>query len=521
MLSPNCALVQGNMIKERHAQVKTTKAPKKAASCTRHNRGPREISLGLFSEFGQDQVVDDKKRLQLCQSAVPGWSNLPQSVVVKSERAFGGTHSPVYKFRLEGVGKDKIKPAECVHGFYDSAGKGGDSYAVRNQLTIAAGEVAVGPRIYAAVGKHMVMEACPGTHLFGGAQASHFLATMYWGSSLSSGAENVEVMEALGEALGTLHAIRLDELANTLSQTEAAKLEEQIASPVFFPMKGQACTCLREQILSSSALPRHGLFARPVCCHGDLHGGNILHDARSGQVRFVDWEFACIGHRGIDLSYFFLCAPGATMASRRAFARAYLSKQTESGVKCSSHELKFDVGSAAQAHDAVPIKAVDKFLWEIECCMPLGLAHMAQLSCNIIPWVTGDIVDLAETVLTTLEATINSKDGKGDFRVGMVHAALHGNDDDNLLFKWGEITSRWRCVAKRMAVRKERSVKSKIVHCLMMGDEIMVQGEPVDGWVRLLNDHWALIKHESVGQLLERVDSRPRRTGPRCPRGGG
>lgn len=63
----------------------------------------------------------------------------------------------------------------------------------------------------------------------------------------------------------------------------------------------------------------------------------------------------------------------------------------------------------------------------------------------------------------------------------------------------------WRCIVRRMAIRSGASKDAKIVRVLNLGSSIESKDEPFDGWVKLLDGSFALIKHEQFGQLLERV----------------
>ncbi|CAE7255741.1 unnamed protein product, partial [Symbiodinium sp. KB8] len=72
-------------------------------------------------------------------------------------------------------------------------------------------------------------------------------------------------------------------------------------------------------------------------------------------------------------------------------------------------------------------------------------------------------------------------------------------------------TNHWRCIYKLMAIRRDRSVSAET------GDPtgritriIRVDGEPVDGWVKLLDSlGYALVASPHVGQLLEFVAQGP------------
>jgi len=88
------------------------------------------------------------------------------------------------------------------------------------------------------------------------------------------------------------------------------------------------------------------------------------------------------GHRGQDLSYFFLNSPGSTLESRRAFAHAYLET----------------VGSDASA------VCVDEFLLDVERCMPLALVANACITTKLVPQKTARVCKLTHYVLDYLEA---------------------------------------------------------------------------------------------------------------------
>lgn len=66
--------------------------------------------------------------------------------------------------------------------------------------------------------------------------------------------------------------------------------------------------------------------------------------------------------------------------------------------------------------------------------------------------------------------------------------------------------TKWRCVMKpRMVIRSSASVESTPARGLNFGEEIEAIGEPVDGWLSLEDGTFALIRHEKLGLLLERV----------------
>ncbi|CAE7304905.1 dnajc7 [Symbiodinium sp. CCMP2592] len=78
-------------------------------------------------------------------------------------------------------------------------------------------------------------------------------------------------------------------------------------------------------------------------------------------------------------------------------------------------------------------------------------------------------------------------------------------------------TNHWRCIYKLMAIRRDRSVSAetgdptgRITRSLRYNQIIRVDGEPVDGWVKLLDSlGYALVASPHVGQLLELVARGP------------
>ncbi len=65
------------------------------------------------------------------------------------------------------------------------------------------------------------------------------------------------------------------------------------------PKQRAVLTAAADRLLAE--LERHGYFeARPALCHHDPHASNIIGDAT---IRFVDWEFACLGQPALDLGF--------------------------------------------------------------------------------------------------------------------------------------------------------------------------------------------------------------------------
>jgi hypothetical protein len=238
-----------------------------------------------------------------------------------------------------------------------------------------------------AEGKHRVIECCEGQGLFGGDKA-HFIG---WGVMKDKPPQfpnncpsDLVLMEAAGKAIGTVHSQPLTWLSEVVSADE---FDKRMAEPLLFPTWIRRCSkhpriaAIAQRTLDSKVLPQSGLFTRPCSCHMDLHGGNMILQSDK-QVRIIDWEFVCLGHRGQDLSYFFLNSPGSTLESRRAFAHAYLET----------------VGSDASA------VCVDEFLLNVERCMPLALVANACLTTFMGPQTAARVCKLTHYVLDYLEA---------------------------------------------------------------------------------------------------------------------
>mmetsp|Transcript_69367 Transcript_69367/g.206597 ORF Transcript_69367/g.206597 Transcript_69367/m.206597 type:complete len:693 (-) Transcript_69367:122-2200(-) len=65
------------------------------------------------------------------------------------------------------------------------------------------------------------------------------------------------------------------------------------------------------------------------------------------------------------------------------------------------------------------------------------------------------------------------------------------------------VVSTWRCVIRpRMVVREYMSSDAPAVRGLVYGEEVQVQGKPMNGWVKLVDGGFAMIQHESLGELL-------------------
>jgi len=315
---------------------------------------------------------------RLCKIAVPSWRKLPQGVVLRIESFDRGTHQYIRKVQLHGPRSDHILPSSCVYAFTPSTNV--DMQRANSLIVRRLAKEGVAPKIYAALGGHRLMEYCEGRLLFGGPEQSHYVNKHFTSGRSDQNAGDVTVMESLGKSIGKLHALSLDCFAQAM---EAEEFQRQVNSPSFFPPvvhRTGGLTDIVSRAIKSPALPRQGLFAHPVCCHGNLHGGNIIH-GDGHQMRIIDWESPCIGHRGMDLSYLFLCAPGATLESRRAFAAAYL----------------------ATCAPVPPESAdVDQFLFDVECCMPLGLITMVALAQRYAPFSADDILDQANCTLDAL-----------------------------------------------------------------------------------------------------------------------
>jgi len=61
----------------------------------------------------------------------------------------------------------------------------------------------------------------------------------------------------------------------------------------------------------------------------------------------------------------------------------------------------------------------------------------------------------------------------------------------------------WRCVFKpRIAVRGAMSTSARALRSVYFGEVLEAYGEPVDGWLKLPHGGFALIRHETLGELL-------------------
>lgn len=332
-----------------------------------------------------------------CRDAVPSWRHLGNNVELQFQQFEDGTSSLVLKVSLHslpfGSGAEGVMPRECV--YVQKTINGENMQRAFNNLTLQAGSNGVGPRVFAMVGRHRVEEFCPGPLLFGGTFSSHFLGNLdLWSKPFAPGpADDAALMRVLGKTIGRVHAMPLDWLSDAVGEVEFKK---RLAEPRLWPRNldhsSQVNPMLEDlmiQVKQSKVIPRHGLFQHAVTCHGDLHGGNVIcgKDVLPGESKIVviDWENFCCGHRGMDLSYLFLNAPGASLDSRRAFAKAYIEAQ-----------------HAEDSPPDVTPQEVDDLLWDIERCMPLALLHMAHLALifqGMLPLHCSDMLELCTRVM--------------------------------------------------------------------------------------------------------------------------
>lgn len=136
-----------------------------------------------------------------------------------------------------------------------------------------------------------------------------------------------------------------------------------------------------------------------------------------------------------------------------------------------------------------------------------------------------DIAGLEETALRAL------KEGRQQDADGHYTAALKLDSANGLLLA-GRAAVRialgephagralwvpvWRVVFKRIAIRKDTTTDAsgdpngKITQCLRFNQTIRVDGEPVDGWLKLLDrGGYCMMESLKVGRLLERVVEGP------------
>ena len=341
--------------------------------------------------FDLESRLDDNGVFQICRKAIRAWAELPETVSLSSTKFSCGTHSVVRKIQLHGDGWESIKPQACVYRFIPVEDRYGrqsvEAQQANEKFVVAAGKAGVAPYVYMAEGKHRVIEYCEGQGLFGGDKA-HFIN---WGVKKCEPPQfrnncpsDLVLMAAAGKAIGTVHSQPLTWLSEVVSADE---FEKRMAEPLLFPTyfrhcsKSKSIAAIAQRTRDSKVLPQSGLFSQPCSCHMDLHGGNMILQSDK-QVRIIDWEFVCLGHRGQDLSYFFLNSPGSTLESRRAFAHAYLET----------------VGSDASA------VCVDEFLLNVERCMPLALVVNACITTKLVPQKTARVCKLTQHVLDYLEA---------------------------------------------------------------------------------------------------------------------
>jgi len=164
---------------------------------------------------------------------------------------------------------------------------------------------------------HRVIEFCSGRQLFGGDE-SHFTWRLFGPLPKlpDNSPSDPALMAAAGTAIGAVHAMPVTWLSSVAS---THKLKKCLASPMLFPAYIKdlppAQNAIVERVRHSVVLPATGLFNQPCCCHMDLHGGNMI-VTEDRLVRIIDWESVSIGHRGQDLSYFFMNSPGSTPSPR-------------------------------------------------------------------------------------------------------------------------------------------------------------------------------------------------------------
>jgi len=125
---------------------------------------------------------------------------------------------------------------------------------------------------------------------------------------------NSVLMYDIGKTVGILHNMPLSWISSVISAGDFAKLT---TNPLHMPnWVADDLIGISEELRKRAiaCVPKTGWFAEPVSMHSDLHPANMLAvDGESNNIRIIDWEEICVGHRGFDLAYFFLCCAGSSL----------------------------------------------------------------------------------------------------------------------------------------------------------------------------------------------------------------
>lgn len=204
--------------------------------------------------------------------------------------------------------------------------------------------------------------------------------------------EIVPLMEAVGKQLGKLHTMPLDWLRRAVGEEEfQARLKEPAIFPRHLDRIDYEFSHIRYRVQDSPILPRKGLFAQPVTCHGNFSAGAVYQarDKHGGySAEFHIWDFVTLGHRGMDLSFFLFNLRRSTLESRRAFVRGYL--EVVQGKPPSRDE-------------------VDEFLLDVEHCMAQAGVICMSIACTH-PWHASNFHRLADDIREALEENTFTKE---------------------------------------------------------------------------------------------------------------
>jgi hypothetical protein len=351
------------------------------------------ISRGNFDGAGQSlpalRKVNENEKMDFCIEAVPGWSTLPDSIMVATQKFSSGDSSSVCKVYLHGPGAEAVQPSACVYRFMGNLeDKHPKALQYNENFVVSAGDLGCSEKVYATKGMHRCTEFCKGRELFAG-EESHFIAAMFWGKlprmDDDNSPANCSLMQAIGKTVGLLHNMPLTWLSDVVDAGEFAQLRSNLN---YFPALVSdeligISTRLRTRVIA--CLPKSGWFAEPVTLHTDMHPANMLMLSEGVNiVRLIDWEGLTVGYRGCDLSYFFLCCHGSTFDSRRAFASGYL-------------------GALGQP---VTDESIIDFLVTVEKCMPVALAiNLALMTCYM-PVYRPNMTKLLKRALQVLETDV-------------------------------------------------------------------------------------------------------------------
>lgn len=347
---------------------------------------------GAGSKLPPLKAVSEQDKIDFCIEAIPSWTALPSTIQVGTKKFTSGASTSVCKVFLHGQGAEELQPNSCVYRFMGTIEeKDPRTLQYNENFVVAAGKLGIAEKVYATKGMHRCTEFCKGRELFAG-EESHFLSAMFEGKipqmSHDNNPANSILMYDIGKTIGIFHNMPLTWISSVISAEEFAKLTTNpflMPDFVAYDLVGIS-EGLRKRAIA--CVPKTGWFAEPVSMHSDLHPANMLAlDGESNNIRIIDWEEICIGHRGADLAYFFLCCAGSSLDSRRAFARGYLS---ESG----------------QTFDD---KSVDAFLIDVERCMGIAVATNAALITMFFPVYRPGAMKLLKNVLKVLETEVAGK----------------------------------------------------------------------------------------------------------------